>query len=117
MYAQLSKNRSKKTLIFESDPIHEEIEIEDDEAFSENNFYITWKNRRRYLLTHDEQLAVLQDDSKSVTAFNQDRKNRLGRINRGRGKKKDRGKNIGEKDKVELDPIEEKIEDHLKNEE
>ena len=31
------KNRS--AILMQSDPIHEEIEIEDDELLSENNFY------------------------------------------------------------------------------
>lgn len=29
-------------MLLESDPIHEEIEIEDDELLSENNFYLRW---------------------------------------------------------------------------
>ena len=41
-------------MLIESDPIHEEIEIEDiedDELLSENNFYHSWQNHKRYLLT------------------------------------------------------------------
>jgi hypothetical protein len=41
-------------MLIESDPIHEEIEIEDDqedELLSENNFYLSWQNHKRYLLT------------------------------------------------------------------
>jgi len=41
-------------MLIESDPIHEEIEIEDDELLSENNFYLSWQNHKRYLLTQDE---------------------------------------------------------------
>jgi hypothetical protein len=44
-------------MLIESDPIHEEIEIEDenDELLSENNFYHNWQNHKRYLLTQDEE--------------------------------------------------------------
>ena len=39
----------------DSDPILEENENEvDDDILSENNFYLTWKNHKRYLLTQDE---------------------------------------------------------------
>jgi hypothetical protein len=40
-------------MLIESDPIHEEIEIEDetDEFLSENNFYVSWQNHKRNLLT------------------------------------------------------------------
>ena len=45
------QKRSNKQMLIESDPIHEEIEIEDDELLSENNFYLSWQNHKRYLLT------------------------------------------------------------------
>jgi hypothetical protein len=38
-------------MLIESDPIHEEIEIDDDELLSENNFYLSWQNHKRNLLT------------------------------------------------------------------
>ena len=41
-------------MLIDSDPIHEEIEIEDDELLSEDNFYLSWQNHKRYLLTQDE---------------------------------------------------------------
>lgn len=44
-------NRQSSKIIFESDPIYEEIEIEDDELMSENNFYQKWNNHKRLLLT------------------------------------------------------------------
>ena len=58
-------------MLIESDPIHEEIEIEDesDELLSENNFYQSWQNHKRYLLTQDEELKILNQDSKSSTGI------------------------------------------------
>ena len=48
-----------------------------------------------------------------MTAFNEDRsKNRIGKISGRRGRRKDKGVKTRDKDKVELDPIEEKMEDH-----
>jgi len=45
---------TNRNMFFESDPITEENEIDDDELFSENNFYQEWENHKRYLLTQDE---------------------------------------------------------------
>jgi len=45
-----NKIKSNK-IIIESDPIYEEIEIEDDELMSENNFYTRWNDHKRLLLT------------------------------------------------------------------
>jgi len=46
---------SNRSIIYESDTIHEEIgEIEDEEPVSENNFYSRWNNRNFTLLTQDE---------------------------------------------------------------
>lgn len=39
LYKQFPKKRANRSILIESDPIHEEIEIEDDELLSENNFY------------------------------------------------------------------------------
>ena len=54
-FAKASKNKQIFNLI-ESDTIHEEIEIEDDDddLLSENNFYLSWQNHKRFLLTKDE---------------------------------------------------------------
>jgi len=58
--------------LIESDPIYEEIEIEDDdEAISENNFYLKWENHKRLLLTQDEQQRLLNDDARSQAAYHQ----------------------------------------------
>jgi hypothetical protein len=49
-----------------SDPIDEEIEIEDDdEHLSENNFYSSSENHKRFLLSHDEQIKLMNEDSRS----------------------------------------------------
>ena len=54
LYKQFPKKRANRSILIESDPIHEEIEIEDDELLSENNFYPSFQNHKRYLLTQDE---------------------------------------------------------------
>ena len=59
------QSRQTKQIIFESDPIREEIEIEDDELMSENNFYQRWDHHKRFLLTQDEQLKLMNDDARS----------------------------------------------------
>ena len=92
-------------MLIESDPIHEEIEIEDenDELLSENNFYQSWQNHKRYLLTQDEQQKIFNQDSKSSTGiFEKKERIKSGRIKR--RMKKDLLKF--------LDPIEEKKDDH-----
>jgi hypothetical protein len=53
-----SLNRNKSILI-QSDPIDEEIEVDDDELYSENNFYVSWEKHKKYLLTQDEQQKLL----------------------------------------------------------
>lgn len=54
----------------DSDPILEENENEvDDDILSENNFYLTWNNHKRNLLTQDEQMKVLNDDARSTSGF------------------------------------------------
>jgi hypothetical protein len=52
-----------------------------------------------------------------VTGNSQERKNRIGKISKRR--RKEKGNKKGEKEKVQLDPIEEKMDDHHeeKNEE
>jgi hypothetical protein len=56
----------------DSDPILEENENEvEDDVLSENNFYLTWENHKRYLLTQDEQLKLLNDDARSSTGFSE----------------------------------------------
>jgi hypothetical protein len=59
------QSRQTKQIIFESDPIREEIEIEDDELMSENNFYQRWDHHKRFLLTQDEQMKLMNDDARS----------------------------------------------------
>lgn len=59
------QSRQSKQIIFESDPIHEEIEIEDDELMSENNFQQRWNHHKRFLLTQDEQMKLMNDDARS----------------------------------------------------
>lgn len=69
----LSGNHSRiKTLksgLIESDPIYEEIEIEDDDYQSENNFYTNWENHKRKLLTQDEQMKLFNEDAHSSTGI------------------------------------------------
>ena len=86
-------------MLIESDPIHEEIEIEDDELLSENNFYLSWQNHKRYLLTQDEQLKIFNDDSRSSAGIFEKKERRSGRVKRRKKKEK------------LLDPIEEKKDD------
>jgi hypothetical protein len=50
IYNQFPQGRQ---MLLGSEPIPE-IEIEDDELLSENNFYLSWQNHKRYLLTQDE---------------------------------------------------------------
>lgn len=66
--------QSRQQIIFESDPIREEIEIEDDELLSENNFYQRWDQHKRFLLTQDEQLKLMNDDAHSSNGSPIDKK-------------------------------------------
>ena len=64
------KPTNKRSILMDSDPILEENENEvEDDVLSENNFYLTWENHKRYLLTQDEQLKLLNDDARSSTGF------------------------------------------------
>ena len=47
-------SKASKNFLEQSETIHEEIEIEDeldDDLLSENNFYLSWQNHKRFLLT------------------------------------------------------------------
>jgi len=68
-----NKIKSNK-IIIESDPIYEEIEIEDDELMSENNFYTRWNDHKRLLLTQDEQLKLTNEDTRSFNGNPIDKK-------------------------------------------
>ena len=57
-----------KSILIQNDPIQEEVEIDDDELFSENNFYVSWEKHKKYLLTQDEQ-AKINDDAHSSTGI------------------------------------------------
>lgn len=64
-----NKIRSNQQIIIESDPIYEEIEIEDDDdAISENNFTF-WENHKRLLLTQDEQQRHMNEDARSDMGY------------------------------------------------
>lgn len=95
-------------MLIESDPILEEIEIEDDELLSENNFYQSWQNHKRKLLSQDEQLKIFNEDSRSSAGIFE-KKERKGALS---GRIKRRKKNNKEK---LLDPIEEKKDDQHEN--
>ena len=69
-----SNNRNSSKIIFESDPIYEEIEIEDEELMSENNFYQRWNDHKRLLLTQDEQLKLTNEDTRSFNGNPIDKK-------------------------------------------
>lgn len=62
----LNRNRS---ILIQSDPIDEEIEVDDDELYSENNFYISWEKHKRYLLTQDEQQKLMNEDAHSSSGI------------------------------------------------
>lgn len=103
----------------DNDPILEENENEvDDDILSENNFYLTWQNHKRYLLTQDEQLKLLNDDARSSTGFfeRKDKYHRSGawnhsKIGGGRHRRKKGVVHDGENSKMVLDPIEENKDD------
>ena len=50
--------------ILTSEAITEELE-DDDENLSENNFYVSWENHKKNLLTQDEQAKLMNEDSHS----------------------------------------------------
>ena len=102
----------------DNDPILEENENEvDDDVLSENNFYLTWENHKRYLLTQDEQMKLLNEDARSSTGFFErtDRYHRGGawshnKIGGSRHRRKKGVVDDGDK-KMVLDPIEENKDD------
>lgn len=102
----------------DNDPILEENENEvDDDVLSENNFYLTWENHKRYLLTQDEQMKLLNEDARSSTGFFErtDRYHRGGawshnKIGGSRHRRKKGVVDNGDK-KMVLDPIEENKDD------
>jgi hypothetical protein len=96
VYNQFPQGRQ---MLIGSDPIPE-IEIEDDELLSENNFYLSWQNHKRYLLTRDEQLKINEDSRSSAGIMEKKERKIQGRIKRRKKKEK------------LLDPIEEKKDDH-----
>jgi len=83
-----SNNRNSNKIIFEGDPIYEEIEIEDDELMSENNFYQRWNNHKRLLLTKDEQLKLTNEDTRSFNGNPIDKKVQIRKLHPKRHKKK-----------------------------
>lgn len=98
----------KKQILVESTvPIYEEIEIDEDEhddLMSENNFYSCWDNHKRLLLSQDEQLKLLNEDSRSQSANLT--------INEAKGIRKSRPWKRSHRRKEDfLDPIEEKKDD------
>lgn len=111
------QSRQSKQIIFESDPIHEEIEIEDDELMSENNFYQRWNHHKRFLLTKDEQMKLMNEDARSSNGNPIDKKlyfpgvqrrsSLSGKITSRRMKKKNKQK----RNEHQLAPIEEKNEE------
>mmetsp|Transcript_6837 Transcript_6837/g.11042 ORF Transcript_6837/g.11042 Transcript_6837/m.11042 type:complete len:134 (+) Transcript_6837:2731-3132(+) len=112
--------KNKSAILMESDPIHEEIEIEDDELLSENNFYLSWQNHKRYLLTQDEQAKLFQEDCHSSTGIIEKshsipRKPGFSRLS-GRRVARKRAIARNQSDKKLLDPIEEKKDDPEKSE-
>lgn len=70
----LNRNRS---ILIQSDPIDEEIEVDDDELYSENNFYISWEQHKKYLLTQDEQQKLLNEDAHSSTGIFQKKESNI----------------------------------------
>ena len=97
--------------MIESDTIHEEIEIEDDDdLLSENNFYLAWQNHKRFLLTKDEQQKIYDEDSKSSSGFGH-RPGLSSRIHPRKGRK--RQLNKPKSDLKLLDPKEEKRDDPI----
>ena len=62
-------HKPNKSILLQSDSIIEEIEIEDDELNSENNFYVSWESHKRKLLTKDEQAKLMDEDARSTGIF------------------------------------------------
>lgn len=58
-------SKYSKHHLLQSDPIYEELEVEDDEPKSEYNFYTTWENHKKKLLTLDEQAKLILDETLS----------------------------------------------------
>lgn len=108
-----NKIKTLKSGLIESDPIYEEMEIEDDDYQSENNFYTNWENHKRKLLTQDEQMKLFNADAHSSTGIFQKSKKKSSNTYKIGSRKGRRKTSPRTKEKPILAPIEEKKDDPL----
>lgn len=89
-----ARNFTQKQIYMQSDPIYEEIEVEDEDLLSENNFYATWEQHKKKLLTLDEQAKLMNEDAHSQTdMFHKKPKLKKRHFLQRRGKKKEVNRN------------------------